>query len=128
MIVDGWLIYTENITFDSFKNLFREYNKISFGDNFNRSIDDIIFPDNIEFLYFGASFNQRVDNLPTKLRILSLGCSFNHELDNLPLYLEELRILGNYDKCLDLLPRSLKKLTLGNKYNHPLDNLPEGME
>lgn len=101
------------------------YKRISMGFYFNEPIDNIVFPDNIETLYFGDEFNQRIDNLPKNLIHLTVGKRFNQPLDNLPSKLETLFLREDFNQPLDFLPQSLRELHIGANFNHPLDNLPK---
>jgi len=86
---------------------------------------------NPEFLYFGKSFNQPLDDLPENIVSICLveSIDFDHPLDNLPQKLNYLNIGGYYfNRPIDFLPPDLKDLYLPENFNQPLNNLPRSLE
>lgn len=99
------------------------------GDVFNQLI---IFPDSVEIIVFGFSFNTYLEKYPENLKQIEFGKKFNKPLDNLPENLETLYLTGDFSQRLDNLPRNLKKISLMGIYeclfNHPIENLPSGLK
>lgn len=53
---------------------------LTFGDAFNKSLENVSFPPSLLRLTFGRSFEKRLDHvtLPENLLALTLGRNFNH--------------------------------------------------
>lgn len=72
------------------------YNKTKiFEKTFNQPINKYNLDSNIECLDLGNSFNQSIDDLPSKLKYLILGKKFSYPIDNLPSELKYLVINSN---------------------------------
>ena len=99
---------------------------------FNYPVDNL--PASLVYLRIGGSkleyaesdFNQRLDLLPSGLKILILEAleDYTHPLDNLPPNLEYLYILNReYHLPLNNLPPSLKTIYKLDYYSNGYDNL-----
>lgn len=55
---------------------------LSFGDNFNQSLENVALPSSLDTVSFGHNFNQSLKNvdLPSSLKTLSFGHDFNQNL------------------------------------------------
>lgn len=109
--------YINNIIFSKIQNDVEHV----MPDNFNESLENYVFPDNITSLVFGRFFNQTIKKLPATLKILVFGDSFNKPVvpNTLPDSLICL-IFGhkfNNELGLNTLPPNLKYLKFGEKYN-----------
>lgn len=87
---------------------------IDFGwSYFNQSIDNIIFPDTLHTIIFGACFNQNIDNakFPITLHTIDLSnCNTQFILAvHIPLQVKEV-IISKYDRKLE---KELIKLPYG---------------
>ena len=58
-----------------------EFTHLTFGWNFNRSLNQYSIPVNIRRLTFGHDFNQPLDqhSIPVNVRRLTFGCDFNQQ-------------------------------------------------
>ena len=76
---------------------------LSFGDDFNTSLERVTLPSSLQSLKFGNNFNQSLERvtLPSSLQTLSFGYVFNQSLERVT------------------LPSSLQSLTLGCGFNQP---------
>ena len=72
---------------------------LTFGHNFNQSLERVTLPNSLQNLTFGASFNQSLEHVtwPNSLQNLTFECSFNQSLERVT------------------LPNSLQNLTFGYK-------------
>ena len=76
-------------------------------------------PNSLQSLTFGRNFNQSLDNVTSSLGLqsLSLGCEFNQNLDNVswPAGLQSLTCEGKFNQNLDIAswPAGLQGLTFG---------------
>ncbi len=75
-----------------------------------------------------VEFNNKLDNLPSTLKVLSIGGIYSHPLDNLPEGLQELRVGGNYECKLKKLPKNLETLYLKHDFNQELNDPPSGLK
>lgn len=97
---------------------------------FNRSLENFIFPVTLRELKLGHQFNQRIDGISTAigLKKLTFGSSFNQSLNGkLPLGLETLLFQCNDKFNKELkgeLPISLKHLCLPFNFRGSLGTLP----
>eukprot|EP00439_Symbiodinium_sp_Y106_P008193 s1649_g1.t1 len=102
---------------------------LTFGFEFNQSLDGIPLPSNLQSLTFGDDFNQSLDGiqLPSSLQSLTFGDAFNQSLDgiHLPSSLQSLTFGESFNQSLDgiHLPRSLQSLTFGYKFNRSLEGI-----
>lgn len=107
---------------------------VLFDEEFNGSIDHIIFPKKIKYIYFGHQFDCPMDKvkLPKALTHLEFGYSFNQSLENveLPDSIEHISFGYKFNQNLDKvkLPNSLKSLSLRMNANVQINNLPSGLE
>lgn len=93
--------------------------KVTFGYDFDQ---EVRFPDNMEEIIFGYSYNTSWNALPGHLDCLQVGELFNKPLTNLPPGLRHLLIEGDFNHPLSVhtLPPNLETLHLTGSYNHPL--------
>ena len=101
--------------------------KIVFGNAFNCPLYQTNLPNSLQYLQFGAEFNQLVDNLPSCLSSLHFGTSFNQTVLNLPSNLKILRFGTNFNQSVENLPCGLKILFFGRNFSQSVDNLPESL-
>ena len=73
------IIGAPTVQFDLPKNL----QILTFGHNFNQSLEGVNLPSNLQSLTFGTDFNQSLEgvNLPSNLQSLTFGTDFNQSLE-----------------------------------------------
>ena len=83
----------------------RSLAKLTFGENFNESLERVTLPSSLQRLSFGANFNQSLEQvtLPLSLQCLSFGREFNQSLERVT------------------LPSSLQSLSFGYTFNQSLE-------
>ena len=88
-------------------NLPRSLARLTFGHNFNHSLDGLTLPSSLQSLSFGRDFNQSLERvtLPSSLRSLSFGHGFNQSLERVT------------------LPSSLQSLSFGFDFNQSLERV-----
>ena len=98
---------------------------VNFDPSFNKSLDDIVWHDNVIHIKFiNSSFNKSIDNLPSNLLSLSfINSSFNKSVDNLPKKLVTLALQGDFNKPINYLPKTLKELIIVGKFNQNIKEL-----
>lgn len=79
---------------------------------------------NLSKISFGDPFNKPIDNLPPNLKCLELSYTFNQPVDNLPNGLEKIIFNTNFNQPVDNLPESLKYIEFGYHFNQDITNLP----
>lgn len=102
--------------------------KITFDNNFNESLTNIVFPSTIKSIIFGNKFNQIIDfKLPEELEELSFGKNYNQKLENhhIPNNIISLEILNSYMniKLNYKLFKNLNYLILDNNSNKNVINM-----
>ena len=110
--------------------------RLTFGHNFRQSLDQIRWPPALQSLTFGIMFNRSLDqvNLPKTLQVLTFDHMFNQSLEsvNLPETLRCLTFDYMFNQSLErvALPKSLESLTFGRQFDQPLDQvkLPDGLK
>ena len=72
-----------NITIESLYRLPESLEILTFGNQFNQSLDQVTFPSSLQSLFFGHEFNQSLDRVtfPSSLQSLTFGVDFNQSLD-----------------------------------------------
>ena len=108
---------------------------LTFGWNFNQSLEEVSWPPGLQILTFGGEFN-RPERLtwPSKLQSLTFGFRFNQSLlqVTLPDTLQSLTFGCAFDQSLDgvILPKGLRRLTFGDRFNQALEHVtwPESLE
>jgi hypothetical protein len=100
---------------------------LAFGSNYDISLNNTIFPENLKEIHFGTFFNQNIDKLPDTIQHITLGSRFNKVISKFPKSLNSLTIENNYIS-LDNLPITLKKFTTGYGCSKSLNNLPDSIE
>jgi hypothetical protein len=111
-------------------------NILTFDEEFNQSIDNIIFPDDIVSIIFNWKFNQPIDNVkfPDTVQIITFGGGFNQPIDRIkfPESLISIDFGYYFNQSLDKVkfPGSLKKIKFGTMYSQPIDKVifPESLE
>ena len=84
---------------------------ISFGEEFNQSISNVLWPDSLKTITFGIKFNQPLDFLPEGLETLIIySLNYKHYLGNLPFSIKKM-IFSDLN-IYDMMPNEFK-----NKYN-----------
>ena len=60
---------------------------LTFGREFNQSMENVTLPSGLQSLTFGYAFNQSMENvvLPSDLQSLTFGVMFNQSMDNVTL-------------------------------------------
>ena len=109
---------------------------LTFGICFTQSLDKVTWPAGLQSLTFGAYFNQSLDNVtwPAGLQSLVFGYHFDQSLDNVtwPAGLQSLTFEGDFNQRLDNVtwPAGLQSLTFGHRFNQSLDNVtwPAGLQ
>eukprot|EP00434_Breviolum_minutum_P004217 symbB.v1.2.003716.t1/scaffold209.1/size267950/14 len=109
---------------------------LTFGREFNQSLDGVNLPDRLQNLVFGYFFNQSLEsvNLPSSLQNLSFGSHFDQSLEgvNLPDSLQSLSFGNRFNQSLEgvNLPDNLQSLSFGDSFNQSLDrvNLPDSLQ
>lgn len=107
-----------------------------FGEKFNQSVRDIVWPGGLRELTFGCSFNQAVNGVvwPLGLKRLRFGKSFNKAVDGVawPRFLEHVTFGQAFAQpCANTgWPATLREITFGQEYNQPLssESLPPALE
>jgi hypothetical protein len=107
-----------------------------FGKSFNQPLDEVTLPDSIQEMEFGSSFNQSFEGVhfPTSLQTLKLGYleprwEFAHRF---PVGWDVKTVHDPSNQPLegDVLPSSLQTLIFGDYFNQPLDGvvLPDSLQ
>ena len=94
----------------------------------NNALEDILLPDNLEFISFKEFFDKFIPNnfIPKSVKTIKLTC-WNYKInkDNLPDNLSTLIINDDTNGVIENLPDNLVKLKLlGRFHNSILNNLP----
>eukprot|EP00438_Fugacium_kawagutii_P005028 Skav210057 [mRNA] locus=scaffold1016:384371:394080:+ [translate_table: standard] len=109
---------------------------LTFGVEFNQSLNGVDLPQTLRSLVFGDRFNQDLSavDLPKSLEHLAFGYRFNHSLSSLQLPQKLRTLIFNHDFDQSLadvhLPESLQTLVFGAKFNQSLDDvkLPRSLQ
>ena len=108
---------------------------LTFGENFDRSLDNVTWPPGLKSLALGDRFNQNLDNVtwPAGLEDLTFGSFFNQSLDNVtwPASLQSLAFGQGFKQNLDNVtwPGGLQNLTVDTFSAEKLNvTWPEGLE
>ena len=111
---------------------------LTFGDNFNESLEGVTLPNNLESLTFGlgSHFNQSLERvtLPDSLQNLTFGSKFKRSLEyvTLPHSLQNLTFGSNFNQSLEdvILPHSLQNLAFKGRWNQSLERvtLPNSLQ
>ena len=109
----------QSLTFSSFFNQSIEFQlpssllDLTFGEDFNMSLDNVALPRNLQHLTFGFQFNKRIQNvaLPSGLKTLAFGDMFNWPVWRLP------------EQC-----PCLKDVIFGHAFNRPLPGFDQMQE
>ena len=109
---------------------------LTFGSDFNESLEQVTLPRSLQSLAFGDAFNQSLERvtLPSSLESLTFGHRFNQSLErvNLPSSLESLTFGHRFNQSLErvTLPSSLQSLGFGDWFNQSLErvNLPSSLQ
>lgn len=97
-----------------------------FGAFFDEEIEENVLPQSLKYLFFGQKYNKEIKEkvLPKTLTHLIFGNKFNQELKEcfLPETLIFLSFESMFNKVINenVLPKSLKYLSLGNCFNHEI--------
>ena len=80
---------------------------LTFGSEFNHSLEGVTLPSSLQSLTFGIAFNQSLEGvtLPSSLQSLTFGRAFNQSLEGVT------------------LPSSLQSLTFGHRFNQSLEGV-----
>ena len=102
---------------------------LTFGNNFNQSLEGIQLPSTLQTLRFGYKFNQNLEGiqLPSSLQTLTFGYSFSRSLEGiqLPSTLQTLTFGYGFNQSLKgiQLPSTLQTLAFGNYFNQSLEGI-----
>ncbi|CAK9013007.1 Putative F-box and FNIP repeat-containing protein L60 [Durusdinium trenchii] len=108
---------------------------LQLGSRFNQSLEQVIWPQNLQVLALGDSFNQSLKEIqfPESLEVLTFGRDFNQPLGiTLSTRTPRLRTLmlgRDFDQSLQgsFLPNSLERLTFGARFDQSLISRVSGM-
>eukprot|EP00930_Biecheleria_cincta_P064568 TRINITY_DN50169_c0_g1_i1.p1 TRINITY_DN50169_c0_g1~~TRINITY_DN50169_c0_g1_i1.p1 ORF type:complete len:362 (-),score=84.22 TRINITY_DN50169_c0_g1_i1:94-1179(-) len=117
------------------RTLPKHLQSITFGYWFNQSMAKVALPEGLQSLTFGERFDHSLDNvaLPSTLESLTFGRDFNQSMENakLPDSLRHLTFGINFDQSLEkvALPSGLQSLAFGYMFNQSMANvtLPSGL-
>ncbi len=100
--------------------------EVCLPDQFNETLDNVVFPDTLRVLVFGWYFNRPVVKLrlPSGLTKLVWGYTFNQPLCPLPESLEELYFGTDFNQPINRFPFHLKILSFGHDFDQPIQELP----
>jgi len=109
---------------------------LTFSNHFNQSLDRVTLPNKLQSLTFGSDVNQSLNGvaLPNSLHSLTFGVRFNQSLDRVTLSssLKSLTLGYDFNQSLNrvTLPRNLQSLTFSNHFNQSLDRvtLPNNLQ
>ena len=102
---------------------------LTFGRQFNESLEGIIMPSSLQSLTFGRQFTRSLEGviLPNSLQNLTFGYCFNRSLEGviLPGSLQNLTFGYMFNRSLEgvTLPNDLKSLTFGYDFNYSLQGV-----
>ena len=102
---------------------------LTFGKEFNQSLEGIQLPSSLQSLTFGFAFHQSMEGiqLPSSLQSLTFGEEFNQSLEGiqLPSSLQSLTFGYQFNQSLEgiQLPSSLQSLTFGYKFNQSMQGI-----
>ncbi|CAK9043412.1 Probable serine/threonine-protein kinase fnkA (FNIP repeat-containing protein A) [Durusdinium trenchii] len=97
--------------------------RLTFGREYNQSLEGVTLPSSLLTLTFGIDFNQSLEGvtLPSSLQTLTFGYAFNQSLEGvtLPSSLQTLTFGYAFNQSLEgvTLPSSLQTLTFGYAFN-----------
>jgi len=117
------------ITTESLCRLPESLDILTFGDDFNPSLDQVTFPSSLQSLTFGVDFNQSLDRVtfPSSLQSLTFRHRFNQSLDRVtfPSSLQSLTLSVDFNQSLYQVtfPSSLQSLDFGHEFNQSLDQV-----
>ena len=118
------------------KMLEEYYNKdktiLTLPDNFNESLDNVIFPDTLQSITFGYWFDQPLNNVKFPGSLIKINFSSRYEnmtINSIPFSIIELKFQSIY-KPITNLPINVKKIIIQNikDSNLSLLKLPFGCE
>ena len=109
---------------------------LTFGNEFNQSLEGVTLPSSLQTLTFGSDFDQSLEHvtLPSSLQTLTFGSDFDRSLKHvtLPSSLQTLTFGSDFDQSLEhvTLPSSLQTLTFGHWFNQSLEGvtLPSNLQ
>lgn len=118
------------------RTLPKDLQSITFGYWFNQSLTNVALPEGLQSLTFGERFDQSLDNvaLPNSLQNLTFGRDFNQSMANvkLPDSLRNWTFGINFDKSVEKVafPGGLQSLAFGYMFNQSMAKvtLPSGLE
>ncbi|CAK9043414.1 unnamed protein product [Durusdinium trenchii] len=107
--------------------------RLTFGREYNQSLEGVTLPSSLLTLTFGIDFNQSLEGvtLPSSLQTLTFGYAFNQSLEGvtLPSSLQTLTFGYAFNQSLEgvTLPSSLQTLTFGYAFNQSFNQSLEGV-
>ena len=110
---------------ESFANL----GSLRFGDDFNESLDGVVWPRGLRRLVLGEGFDQPVDGVrwPPSLTEVTFSVSFNQPISAVawPPSLQQLTFGLLFDQPIDrvALPPSLRRLIFEGSFNQPIQGV-----
>ncbi|CAK9102984.1 unnamed protein product, partial [Durusdinium trenchii] len=99
---------------------------LTFGREFNQSLEGVTLPSSLQTLTFGREFNQSLEGvtLPSSLQSLAFGYQFNQSLEGVTVTsrLQTLTFSDNFNQSLEgvTFPSSVQTLTFGGQFNQSL--------
>ena len=102
---------------------------LTFGGRFNQNLEGVTFPNSLQNLTFGERFNQSLERvtLPHSLQNLTFGRDFNQSLERVtfPDSLQNLTFGNFFKQSLErvTLPHSLQNLTFGDAFDQSLERV-----
>jgi len=125
----GWPANVQSVTFgDDFNQSMEKVSlpvglrSLTFGDGFDQNMEKVSLPAGLQSLTFGECFNQNMEkvSLPAGLQSLTFGWCFNQNMEkvSLPAGLQSLTFGGGFNQSMDKvsLPAGLQSLTFGQEH------------
>lgn len=116
-------------TFDNYYVIYHNRKYLYLPNNFNESLDDYVFDDDLYLLDFGEDFNQSIDNVifPPALVSIRVGFNFNQSLSNVkfPDSLLDLSLQGVFNQKINDLSilNTLETIEFGHRYEYSLEDI-----
>lgn len=109
---------------------------VTFGHDFNQSIDDVNWPELLKSITFVYSFNKPIVkvNWPKSLKSITFCWCFNQPVNEVdwPQSLESISFHNNFDQPISgaKWPPYLKSITFGDDFNRPINKVkwPQSLE
>ncbi|AYV84882.1 MAG: hypothetical protein Hyperionvirus48_7 [Hyperionvirus sp.] len=96
---------------------------IAFHHGFNEPLPKFPIGTWVQYIYFGAAFNQTLHNLPASVFLLSFKGRFNQRLEGMPQSVVHLTFGSTFNQPLTGMSPLVTHLTFGNFFNQPLTGI-----